>query len=72
MKQLTDQLFEATLRNYAASSKIYNINVENSYGSGSQALALSAYATDQGYYACQFIGYQGKSRLINIIWYLGH
>ncbi|PCG89649.1 Pectinesterase, catalytic [Penicillium occitanis (nom. inval.)] len=45
----------ATLRNYAAKSRIYNINVKNSYGSGSQALALSAYATDQGYYACQFI-----------------
>lgn len=48
----------ATLRNYAANSKIYNINVKNTYGVGAQALALSAYATDQGYYACQFIGYQ--------------
>ncbi|RAO73338.1 uncharacterized protein BHQ10_009350 [Talaromyces amestolkiae] len=48
----------ATLRNYAAKSRVYNINIENSYGSGAQALALSAYATDQGYYACQFIGYQ--------------
>nr|ARB08121.1 pectin methylesterase [Evansstolkia leycettana] len=48
----------ATLRNYAANSKIYNINVANTYGKGQQALALSAYATDQGYYACQFTGYQ--------------
>ncbi|EED14650.1 pectin methylesterase, putative [Talaromyces stipitatus ATCC 10500] len=48
----------ATLRNYAAKSRIYNINVKNTYGSGAQALALSAYATDQGYYGCQFIGYQ--------------
>ncbi|OKL57862.1 Pectinesterase [Talaromyces atroroseus] len=47
-----------TLRNYAAKSKIYNINVANTYGEGAQAIALSAYATDQGYYACQFTGYQ--------------
>lgn len=30
----------------------------NSYGSGSQALALSASATGQGYYGCQFRGFQ--------------
>ena len=49
-----------TLRNYAANSKIYNINVANTYGPGSQALALSAEANNQGYYACQFTGYQGR------------
>ncbi|CRG90995.1 Pectinesterase [Talaromyces islandicus] len=48
----------ATLRNYAENSKIYNINVANTYGEGQQALALSAYANNQGYYACQFLGYQ--------------
>ncbi|KAH8689378.1 pectin methylesterase [Talaromyces proteolyticus] len=48
----------ATLRNYAENSKIYNINVANTHGKGEQALALSAYATNQGYYACQFTGYQ--------------
>lgn len=59
MKEWTNKLFTATLRNYAANSKVYNINVKNTFGAGAQALALSAYATDQGYYACQFIGYQG-------------
>ncbi|EPS26592.1 Pectinesterase [Penicillium oxalicum] len=48
----------ATLRNYAAKSRIYNINVKNTYGQGHQALALSAYNTEQGYYGCQFIGFQ--------------
>ncbi|KAJ5100460.1 hypothetical protein N7456_006512 [Penicillium angulare] len=47
-----------TLRNYAAKSSIYNINVANTYGEGSQALALSAYNTEQGYYACSFTGFQ--------------
>jgi pectinesterase len=37
---------------------MYNINMVNTYGKGSQALALSAEATDQGYYGCQFLGYQ--------------
>ncbi|KAJ5649930.1 uncharacterized protein N7484_003653 [Penicillium longicatenatum] len=48
----------ATLRNYAAKSAVYNINVANTYGEGSQALALSAYNTEQGYYGCQFTGFQ--------------
>lgn len=48
----------ATLRNYASKSRVYNINVVNSYGAGQQALALSAYGNQQGYYACKFIGFQ--------------
>jgi len=52
-------IYVATLRNYAENSKVYNINVANTYGEGEQALALSAYANNQGYYACQFTGYQG-------------
>ncbi|RYP11215.1 hypothetical protein DL764_000171 [Monosporascus ibericus] len=47
----------ATLRVKAANFRLYNINVENGYGEGSQAVALSAYA-DSGYYACQFTGFQ--------------
>lgn len=47
----------ATLRVKAANFKLYNINVANTYGKGSQAVALSAYA-DSGYYACSFTGYQ--------------
>lgn len=47
----------ATLRVKAADFKLYNVNVENTYGEGSQAVALSAYA-DSGYYASQFLGFQ--------------
>ncbi|KAF2175141.1 carbohydrate esterase family 8 protein [Zopfia rhizophila CBS 207.26] len=48
----------ATVRAWSANFKMYNINMVNTYGKGSQALALSAQATNQGYYACQFKGYQ--------------
>lgn len=47
----------ATLRVKATNFKAYNINVNNSYGEGSQAVALSAYA-DSGYYGCAFTGFQ--------------
>ncbi|KAK2037920.1 pectinesterase [Colletotrichum somersetense] len=47
----------ATLRVKAKNFKLYNVNVANSYGPGSQAVALSAYA-DSGYYGCQFTGFQ--------------
>ncbi|KAI5918134.1 family 8 carbohydrate esterase [Camillea tinctor] len=47
----------ATLRVKAVDFKMYNINVENGYGEGSQAVALSAYA-DSGYYGCAFYGFQ--------------
>lgn len=47
----------ATLRIKAANFKLYNVNVVNGYGEGSQAVALSAYA-DSGYYASQFLGFQ--------------
>ncbi|KAI1499937.1 family 8 carbohydrate esterase [Biscogniauxia marginata] len=47
----------ATLRIKAADFKMYNINVENAFGEGSQAVALSAYA-DSGYYGCAFYGFQ--------------
>ncbi|KAJ5723881.1 hypothetical protein N7488_001916 [Penicillium malachiteum] len=48
----------ATFRNWAAKTSIYNINIANTYGEGSQALAISAYNTEQGYYGCQFTGFQ--------------
>ncbi|KAF7586104.1 hypothetical protein BBP40_009454 [Aspergillus hancockii] len=49
----------ATVRNHAPNSAIYNLNVANTIGqAGHQALAVSAYGNDQGYYACQFTGYQ--------------
>ncbi|KAG6081009.1 hypothetical protein E4U30_004611 [Claviceps sp. LM220 group G6] len=48
----------ATLRAKTANFKLYNVNVVNSFGEGSQALALSAYQNNQGYYACSFKGFQ--------------
>jgi len=47
----------ATLRVKATNFKLYNVNVNNSYGKGSQAVAVSAYA-DSGYYGCALTGYQ--------------
>lgn len=47
----------ATLRVKADGFRLYNVNVENSYGEGSQAVALSAYASS-GYYGSSFIGFQ--------------
>lgn len=47
----------ATLRVKATNFKLYNVNVNNGYGKGSQAVALSAYAAS-GYYGCQITGFQ--------------
>ncbi|KAH8665376.1 pectin lyase fold/virulence factor [Ilyonectria robusta] len=47
-----------TLRAKNDGLKVYNINVVNSRGKGVQAIALSAYGSEQGYYGCQFSGYQ--------------
>lgn len=52
----------ATLRNYAAASKIYNLDIVNTNSSGPQALALSAAGTQQGYYGCGFIGHDRTSK----------
>jgi pectinesterase len=46
-----------TLRVKAKGVRLYNVNVNNGYGKGSQAVALSAQA-DSGYYGCRFTGYQ--------------
>ncbi|KAK2627330.1 hypothetical protein QTJ16_003296 [Diplocarpon rosae] len=51
----------ATIRNWSNNTKFYNINIENNFGHTSkngQNLAISANATNQGYYGVQFIGYQ--------------
>ncbi|KAI1734898.1 pectin lyase fold/virulence factor [Xylaria scruposa] len=37
---------------------MYNVNVVNGYGAGAQAVALTANGNQQGYYGCQFDGYQ--------------
>ncbi|KAK3333757.1 family 8 carbohydrate esterase [Cercophora scortea] len=47
----------ATLRVKAANFRLYNVNVNNGHGKGSQAVALSAQAAS-GYYACAFTGFQ--------------
>ncbi|KAI2635016.1 family 8 carbohydrate esterase [Xylaria nigripes] len=46
-----------TLRVHADNVKVYNVNIVNSYGEGSQAIALSAQASS-GYYGCQLFGFQ--------------
>ncbi|KZP16277.1 carbohydrate esterase family 8 protein [Athelia psychrophila] len=47
-----------TLRVLANSFNLYNVKVVNTYGIGSQALALSASGTEQGFYASSFVAYQ--------------
>lgn len=48
----------ATVRAWNPNTAFYNLNFVNNRGPGSQALAISAQATQQGYYACNFTGYQ--------------
>ncbi|EGS21887.1 pectinesterase-like protein [Thermochaetoides thermophila DSM 1495] len=48
----------ATLRAHTPNLNVYNINFVNTRGKGSQALALSAQKDKQGFYGCQFKGYQ--------------
>ncbi|GKT60615.1 pectinesterase [Colletotrichum tofieldiae] len=47
-----------TLRAKNDGLKVYNINIVNSRGKGIQAIALSAYGNQQGYYGIQAKGYQ--------------
>jgi pectinesterase len=47
-----------TVQNNAAKTKFYNINIKNTYGKGSQAIALAAYGDEQGYYGVGLYGYQ--------------
>ena len=53
-----DDEHTGTVINTSANTKFYNINIKNTYGQGSQAIALSAYNTKQGYYGVGFYGYQ--------------
>jgi pectinesterase len=48
----------AALRIHANNIRVYNINVRNTYGKGSQALALSTMGDGLGFYGCGFDGYQ--------------
>ncbi|KAN0112810.1 carbohydrate esterase family 8 protein [Hyaloscypha variabilis] len=47
-----------TVINLAENTAFYNINIKNTYGEGSQAIALAAYNTQQGYYGVGLYGYQ--------------
>jgi pectin methylesterase-like acyl-CoA thioesterase len=51
----------ATVRQWNPNTKFYNLNIANTFGhvpKNGQNLALSAHTTNQGYYACQLLGYQ--------------
>ena len=47
-----------TLRIHTNGAKIYNINIRNNFGQGSQAIALSQYGDQVGVYACGLFGFQ--------------
>lgn len=47
-----------TVRVLATGVSLYNLNIENTYGKGAQAIALSVQAGTFGSYACQLRGYQ--------------
>lgn len=48
----------ATVRALTNNFALYNVNLINGFGRGSQALAISANGEYQGYYGCSFVGYQ--------------
>ncbi|KAJ6487690.1 pectin lyase fold/virulence factor [Mycena sanguinolenta] len=47
-----------TLRIHKDNFSMYNVNVKNTFGPGSQAIAISQYGSQVGLYACGFFGYQ--------------
>lgn len=47
-----------TLRIHKDDFKMYNVNVKNTFGQGSQAIAISQYGTRVGLYGCGFFGFQ--------------
>jgi len=47
-----------TLRIHKNDFKLYNVMVKNTFGQGSQAIAISQYGSRVGLYACGFFGYQ--------------
>ncbi|KAH8667985.1 pectin lyase fold/virulence factor [Tricladium varicosporioides] len=51
----------ATLRNWNSNTKVYNLNLANTFGraaTNGQSLAVSAHVGNQGYYGMQFLGFQ--------------
>jgi pectin methylesterase-like acyl-CoA thioesterase len=58
---VTNNDLTATVRNWNPNTKIYNLNIKNTFGhvpTNGQALAVSAQTTGQGYYGCQLWGHQ--------------
>ncbi|KAH9480341.1 Pectinesterase [Psilocybe cubensis] len=47
-----------TMRVHKNDFKMYNVNVKNTFGQGSQAIAISQYGTRVGFYGCGFFGFQ--------------
>jgi len=47
-----------TLRIHVDDMRAYNLNIKNTFGPGSQAIAISQYGSRVGLYACGFFGYQ--------------
>ena len=47
-----------TLRIHKDNFAMYNVDVKNTFGPGSQAIAISQYGSKVGLYACGFYGYQ--------------
>ncbi|KAL1797136.1 hypothetical protein ACET3X_003742 [Alternaria dauci] len=61
MPELLNNDATATLRLHSPNVRIYNLNIANTAGqfrTNGQALAISAQKTNQGFYGCQFTGYQ--------------
>ncbi|KAJ6529176.1 carbohydrate esterase family 8 protein [Mycena vulgaris] len=52
----------ATLRINKDNFAMYNIDVVNTFGTGSQALAVAAYGTNAGFYGVGFYGFQDTLR----------
>lgn len=48
----------STLQVKGTNVKIYNLNIENTYGAGSQAVAVTANGDKLSFYGCKFSGYQ--------------
>jgi len=47
-----------TIRIHTNDFNMYNVNVKNTFGPGTQAIAFSQYGSRVGLYACGFYGYQ--------------
>ncbi|KAF5339650.1 hypothetical protein D9758_015604 [Tetrapyrgos nigripes] len=47
-----------TFRVHKDNLNLYNVNIKNTFGKGSQAIALSSYGNQLGYYAVGLYGYQ--------------